>query len=159
MAKEFEYFDDYAVGERFVSPGRTITETDIVNFAAFTGDWHPLHTDVGYAAGTPFRERIAHGMLTLCVGMALPFRLGMYSSLLPRSFIAFYGMEAVRFTGPTKIGDTIHCEVEVTEMIEKGEDRGVLTTQNRIVNQKGDLLVTYVVKVLCGKRPTYLDGR
>ena len=153
MAKVYEYLDDYAVGERFVSPARTITEADIVNFAGITGDWHPLHTDVEYAAKTPFKERIAHGMLTLSVGMVLPFRLGPYSSFLPRSFIAFYGMENVRFTAPTKIGDTIHCEVEVTEITDKGKGRGVLTTQNQIKNQRGEVLVSYVIKVLCGKRP------
>jgi 3-hydroxybutyryl-CoA dehydratase len=152
MGKDYETLDDYAVGDRFVSPARTITETDIINFAGLTGDWHPLHTDVEYAAKTPFQGRIAHGMLTLSVGMVLPFRLGPYSSFLPRSFIAFYGMESVRFTGPTRIGDTIHCEVEVTEITDKGPDRGVLTTQNSIKNQKGELLVTYVIKVLCGKR-------
>jgi acyl dehydratase len=92
-------------------------------------------------------------MLTLSVGMVLPFRLGPYSSFLSRSFIAFYGMESVRFTGPTKIGDTIHCEVEVADITDKGIERGVLTTQNRIVNQRGELLVTYVIKVLCGKKP------
>ena len=43
------YFEDYFIGEKLVSPGRTITETDIVQFAAFTGDWHPLHVDVEYA--------------------------------------------------------------------------------------------------------------
>ncbi|MCX5834836.1 MAG: MaoC/PaaZ C-terminal domain-containing protein, partial [Deltaproteobacteria bacterium] len=103
MAKEYAYLDDYAVGERFISPARTITEADIINFAGLTGDWHPLHTDVEYAAKTPFKERIAHGMLTLSIGMVLPFRLGPYSSFLPRSFIAFYGMDNVRFTAPTKI--------------------------------------------------------
>ena len=152
MSKEYEYLDDYAVGERFISPARTITEADIINFAGLTGDWHPLHTDVEYAAKTPFKERIAHGMLTLSIGMVLPFRLGPYSSFLPRSFMAFYGMENVRFTAPTKIGDTIHCEVEVTEITDKGKGRGVLTTQNQIKNQRGEVLVSYVIKVLCGKR-------
>ena len=152
MGKDYETLDDYAVGDKFISPARTITEADIINFAGLTGDWHPLHTDVEYAARTPFKGRIAHGMLTLSVGMVLPFRLGPYSSFLPRSFIAFYGMESVRFTGPTKIGDTIHCEVEVTEITDKGPDRGVLTTQNSIKNQRGELLVTYVIKVLCGKK-------
>ena len=153
MSKEYEYLDDYAVGERFISPARTITEADIINFAGLTGDWHPLHTDVEYATKTPFKERIAHGMLTLSVGMVLPFRLGPYSSFLPRSFMAFYGMENVRFTAPTKIGDTIHCEVEVTEIADRGIGRGVLTTQNQIKNQRGEVLVSYVIKVLCGKRP------
>ncbi|HPL64484.1 MAG TPA: MaoC/PaaZ C-terminal domain-containing protein [Syntrophales bacterium] len=153
MGKDYEYLDDYEVGMKFLSPARTITETDIVNFAGFTGDWHPLHTDVEYAAKTPFKGRIAHGMLTLCIGMALPFRLGSYASFLPRSFIAFYGMESVRFTAPTRIGDTIRCETEVVDIADKGSGRGVLTTVNRIMNQRDELLVTYVIKVLCGKKP------
>ncbi|HOI75441.1 MAG TPA: MaoC/PaaZ C-terminal domain-containing protein [Syntrophales bacterium] len=153
MPKEYEYLDDYVLGEKMVSPARTVTEADIVTFAGLTGDWHPLHTDVSYAAATPFKERIAHGMLTLSIGMALPFRLGPYSSYLPKSFIAFYGMEDVRFTAPTRIGDTIHCEVEVTGITHKGNEKGILTIQNRIRNQRGETVVSFVMKLFCGKRP------
>lgn len=153
MGKEYRYLEDYSVGEKMVSPGRTVTETDIVNFAGITGDWHPLHTDMTYAARGPFRERVAHGMLTLSIGMALPFRLGPYSGYLPESFIAFYGMDKVRFTAPTRIGDTIYCEVEVIDITEKDKTRGVLTTKHAIRNQKGELLVTCIIKVLCGKKP------
>ncbi|HNU84262.1 MAG: MaoC/PaaZ C-terminal domain-containing protein [Pseudomonadota bacterium] len=153
MATEYLYLDDYKVGDRMVSPARTITESDIVNFAALTGDWHPLHTDVEYAARTPFKGRIAHGMLVLSIGLSLPFRLGQYSSYLPKSFIAFYGMEGVRFTAPTRIGDTIRCEVEVIEITDKGKDAGVLTVRNRIVNQKDETAATFVMKLFCGKRP------
>jgi acyl dehydratase len=153
MAKVYEYLDDYTVGEKIISPARTITEADIINFAGFTGDWHPLHTDVEYAAKTPFKGRITHGMLTLSIGMALPFRLGPYSSYLPKSFIAFYGMDEVRFTAPNRIGDTIHCEVEVLEITEKGKDKGILTTRNLIKNQKDEILVSFVLKLFCGKKP------
>ena len=152
MTKEHLYLDDYTVGEVMASPARTVTEAVIVNFAAFTGDWHPLHTDVEYAAGTPFKGRIAHGMLTLSIGMALPFRLGPYSSYLPKSFIAFYGMEEVRFTAPTRIGDTIHCEVEVIDITDKGNDKGILTVRNLIKNQRGETVVSFVMKLFCGKR-------
>ena len=152
MAKEYEFLDDYTVGEKLVSPARTMTETDIVSFASLTGDWHPLHTDVEYAAKTPFEGRIAHGMLTLSIGMALLFRLGPYSSLLPKSFIAFYGMDNIRFTAPTKIGDTLHCEAEIIELTDKGEDKGVLTSHNQIINQKGEVVVSYIMKCFCGKR-------
>ena len=109
MIRERSCFEDFEVGETTVSPARTVTETDIVNFCGLTGDWHPLHTDVEYAAAGPFGERIAHGMLVLSIGSALAFRLGQYA-VLPKSFIAFYGMEEVRFTWPVKIGDTIRCE-------------------------------------------------
>lgn len=152
MAKEYLYLDDYTVGEKMISPARTVTEADIVNFAALTGDWHPLHTDVEYAARTPFKGRIAHGMLTLSIGLALPFRLGSYSSYLPKSFIAFYGMEEVRFTAPTRIGDTIRCEVEVIDITDKGRDKGVLAIRNQIKNQKDETLVSFVMKLFCGKK-------
>jgi len=153
MTKEYEYLDDYSIGEKIISPTRTITETDIVNFASFTGDWHPLHTDIEYAAKTDFKGRIAHGMLVLSVGMALPFRLGPYSSLLPKSFIAFYGMDEVRFTAPVKIGDTIHCEVEIIEIVDKKNDKGVLITKNLIINQKNKVVLSFKMKLFCGKKP------
>ena len=147
---EKESFEDYKVGEKFISPGRTITETDIVMFAAFTGDWHPLHTNVDYAAKTLFGERIAHGMLTLCVGSALIFRLGAYVAL-PKSFIAFYGMDKVRFTGAVKIGDTIRCETEIIELQEKDDKRGVIVSQNNIKNQRGEDVVLYTTRALVGR--------
>ena len=103
-----KFFEDFELSEKRVSRARTITETDIVLFAAFTGDWYPLHTDAEYAKKTPFGERIGHGFLSLSVA----------SGLLPLSeisIIAFYGMDKVRFFGPVKIGDTIHVEEEVME--------------------------------------------
>ena len=145
------YMEDYQVGEKLITPGRTITEADLVMFSAFTGDWHPLHTNVEYASKTPFGERIAHGMLVLVVGSALAFRLGQYV-FTPKSFIAFYGMDSIRFTGPVKIGDTIHLEVEITELNGKDEKRGVVTSRNTIKNQRGEDCCVFVAKVLCGRR-------
>jgi len=119
VAKEYEYLDDYAVGDTFVSPARTITEADIVNFAGITGDWHPMHTDAEYAAKTPFRKnRPRHAHPEHRHGAAFQARPSL--ELPAKSFKAFYGMDNVRFTAPTKIGDTIHCEVEVTEITDKG---------------------------------------
>ena len=62
MAKEYEYLDDYAVGERFISPARTITEADIVNFAGITGDWHPCTP----TSNTPRRHRSGNESPTAC---------------------------------------------------------------------------------------------
>ena len=75
------FYEDYQVGELLVSPGRTITETDIILFAGLTGDWHPIHTNVEYAKKTMFGERIAHGMLGLSVGSALIFLLVVFATL------------------------------------------------------------------------------
>ena len=150
--EEKEYFEDYKAGEKFISPGRTITESDIHAFSAFTGDWHPLHTNVEYAKETMFKERIAHGMLVLVVGSALQFRLGQYVAL-PKNFIAFYGMDRVRFTGPVSIGDTINCETEVMAMDAKDDQRGVVTSQSTIKNQRGEPCCVFVTKFLCARRP------
>ncbi|MFB3926313.1 MAG: MaoC/PaaZ C-terminal domain-containing protein [Syntrophales bacterium] len=146
------YFEDYKVGEIFVSPGRTITETDIVLFSAFTGDWHPLHTDAEYAEKTPFKGRIAHGMLGLVVGSALLFRLGP-NVVLPKSFIAFYGMETVRFVSPIRIGDTIHCEMKISSLTEKDAKRGIIEAHNVIKKQTGEDAIVYVTKILSGRKP------
>ena len=66
-----KYFDDFKMGEKIVTKGRTITEADIVLFAAFSGDWHQLHTNVEFAKNGPFGERIAHGFLVLSVASGL----------------------------------------------------------------------------------------
>lgn len=149
---EKQYFEDYSIGETFVSPCRTITETDLVLFSAFTGDWHPLHTDLVYAEKSQFKGRIAHGMLGLVVGSALSTRLGPYV-ILPKSFIAFYGMDSVRFTAPIMIGDTIHCEVKVTDLSVKDDARGVISEQNLIKNQRDEVVAVFVIKVLVGRKP------
>ena len=149
---EKTYMEDFQVGEKIVSPGRTITETDIVMFAALTGDWHPIHTNVEYAGKTPFGERIAHGMLVLVLGSALIFRLGPYV-FTPKTFIAFYGIDSLRFTNAVKIGDTLHVEVEVVELKEKDDARGVVTTKSAIKNQQGEDCCVFVSKMLCGRKP------
>ena len=146
------FFEDYAVGEAFKSPARTMTETDIVLFASLTGDWHPIHTNVEYAKKAFFGERIAHGMLTLCVGSALIFRLGPFVAL-PKSFIAFYGMDSVRFTGPVKIGDTIHCVVQVEKLEAKDDRTGVIVSKNFIRNQRDEDVVVYTTRALVGRKP------
>jgi 3-hydroxybutyryl-CoA dehydratase len=137
-----KYFDDFEVGDKTVSKGRTITETDIVLFAAFSGDWHQLHTDIEYAKKGPFGERIAHGFLVLTVASGLMPLEGM-------AILAFYGMDEVRFLGPTKIGDTIHVEMEVLEKKEKNEKSGVVSFKTSIKNQKDeDLSVSTMMMAL-----------
>ncbi len=146
-----DYFEDYEVGEEFVSPGRTVTEADIVNFAGLTGDWHEIHTNVEYAEKTFFGKRIAHGMLVLTLGSAQGLRLG--NVMTPTSFIAFYGMDKLRFTAPVFIGDTLRVEVEIIETKAKDDQRGVVTSQARIKNQRDEDCCIYIGKILCGRRP------
>jgi len=150
MAKN--YFEDYHVGELFKSPGRTITEADIILYSSLTGDWWEGHTNVEFAKKGVFGERIAHGMLTLCIGTSLLFRLG-DNLFLPKYFIANYGIEKLRYTAPVMIGDTIYCNAKVIEMNPKDEKRGVLTYDIKILNQKNDEVLVYLEKVLVERKP------
>ncbi len=133
------YFEDFKVGDRFVTRARTITEADIVNFAGFSGDWYPLHVDVEYASKTIFGERIAHGMLVLSAASGL-------MPLYDWAIIAFYGMDKLRFMSPTKIGDTIHVEIEITGCKAK-EIGGVVAFQQVVKNQRDEIAVQADVKV------------
>jgi acyl dehydratase len=142
-----KYFEDFTAGEIAVTRARTITETDIVNFAALTGDWYPLHTDIEYAKKGPFGERIAHGLLILSIANGL-------MPLYDMAIVAFYGMDKVRFTAPTKIGDTIHVELEVIEKQDKGDIGGVITLKEYVKNQRGENVALSTKKVLIAKRPS-----
>jgi acyl dehydratase len=140
-----KFYDELEVGMKWKSRGRTITEADIVLFAAFTGDWYPLHTDKEYAAQTPFGQRIAHGMLVLSVASGL-------MQIAPGVVVAFYGIDRVRFTAPTFIGDTLHVEMEVLEKNDRGPDRGVVTFRFDVFNQRGEKPCSAVLKILLSRR-------
>jgi 3-hydroxybutyryl-CoA dehydratase len=103
------YFEDFEVGQRFYSTGRTITEGDIVNFAGLSGDYNQIHTDAYFAASTPYEQRIAHGLLVTAIASGLI----MQSGLLEGTVLAFREMNSWKFAKPTFIGDTVSVEVEV----------------------------------------------
>jgi 3-hydroxybutyryl-CoA dehydratase len=137
-----QYLDRIAVGDRHVSRARTITETDLVSFAMFTGDWHPIHTDVEFAAADPrFGQRIAHGALVISVALGLV-------ELRPAAMKAFYGIDQLRFVAPTHIGDTLHVETEVLAITPRGPDAGVVTSRFVVRNQHGAEVLVAALKVL-----------
>lgn len=141
-----QYYDDFQVGNRTVTRARTVTEADIVNFAGFSGDWYPLHTDAEYAKKMPFGERIAHGMLVLSIASGL-------MPLYDLAILAFYGMEKVRFVAPTKIGDTIHVEAEVADKQDKGDIGGVVSFKQSVKNQRGEDVVVSLMRILIARAP------
>jgi 3-hydroxybutyryl-CoA dehydratase len=145
------YFEDFHVGDAITTPARTITETDIVLFAGLSGDWHPMHTDAEHAKQTVYGERIAHGLLTLAISSGLLFRTGERG--VPSSTVALWGIEKVRFVAPSKIGDTLHVKSEVVQVTAVDSERGLITFQQRVVNQRGETTLTYSSKLLVGRRP------
>ena len=124
------YFDDVHVGQEWESLGRTVTETDIVNFAGLSGDFNPIHVDHEFCKKTVFRKPIAHGLLILAMGSGL----GMMFP--PMRTLAFMSIKEWKFLEPVFIGDTIRIRAKVLEIEPRARGRrGVITWQRTIVNQ------------------------
>jgi 3-hydroxybutyryl-CoA dehydratase len=139
-----KYFDDFEIGEEATTAGRTITETDIVNFAGITGDWNEIHTNKEVAERGPFKQRIAHGALVFSIATGLSVRLGQTADTV----IAFYGLDRLRFVKPTFIGDTIKVRQKVESKSVRDDQSGIVTMLNEVVNQREEVVVSYTAKVL-----------
>lgn len=125
------YFDDVEVGQEWESLGRTITESDIINFAGLSGDFNPIHLDDQFASTTPFRKRIAHGLLVFSVASGL----GLYSP--PMRTLAFLSIREWHFRGPVFIGDTLRAVSKILSKESRGRGRrGEITWQRQIINQE-----------------------
>jgi len=105
------YFEEFQVGQSVISAGRTVTEADVVGFAALSGDWTTIHTDAVYAAQQPFGQRVAHGLLGLSIASALVVRLG----LIEGTVLAFREIDEWKFSLPIYLGDTIRVRATVSE--------------------------------------------
>ncbi len=127
------YFEEFEVGATMRTRGRTITEADLVQFAALTGDFNPMHTDAEYSRDSFMGQRVAHGMLTISYAVGQAYQLG----ILERTVLGFRGLE-MKFSSPVYIGDTIHAELTVAET--KAARRlggGVVVLGIRILKQDG----------------------
>ena len=133
-------FEDAEVGETFETQGRTITEADVMNFAGVSGDFNHLHTDAEAMAETEFGQRIVHGAF---VFSAMTGLLWQARGDERDDVVAFYGVDHLRFTAPSFIGDTIHVELEVAEKEPRDhpEASGVIRYQAEVVNQREEVVL------------------
>jgi acyl dehydratase len=134
-------FDELALGDRFTTRARTITEADVVAFATLSGDLHPQHVDAVWAADSPFGERIAHGMLVLSYAIGL-------LPLDPERVVALRRVRDAVFKRPVRFGDTIHVEGRVETLDAVDAEVGVVGWQWSIVNQDGRAVARVSVDVL-----------
>ncbi len=144
------YFEDFSVGLRIITPGRTITESDIVSFAGLTGDYNLIHTDAVYSATSPFGQRVAHGLLGLSIASGLGTRTG----VLEGTVMAFREINEWKFVRPVFIGDTIHAVMEVGEtkpMPRIGGGAVRLTVE--VINQRDEVVMKGIWTVLVLSRP------
>ncbi len=128
-----KYFEDLNVGDVFETPGRTVTEADVVAYAALSGDYNQLHTDEEFAKKTRWGTRIAHGMLGMTMLLGLSERLGLFDG----TAIAFLGIDSWKFEGPFFPGDTIRAKVRVEEKTPSRSkpDRGVVKFFFQVVKE------------------------
>jgi 3-hydroxybutyryl-CoA dehydratase len=134
-------FEALEPGQEFVSRGRTVTEADVVAFASLTGDWHPQHSDAEWAAGSPFGERIAHGMLVVSLAAGLvPFD--------PGRVVALRRVCDATFKRPVRFGDTLHVEGRVDAVSEVSDEAGLVTLAWSVVNQDARAVCRAKVEVL-----------
>jgi acyl dehydratase len=144
------FYEDYAVGDEFITPARTVTEADVTMFAALSGDYNRLHTDAEYAAQGPFGERIAHGLLGLSIVIGLAYR----TEIDPDGAVAFLGL-IWKFSAPITFGDTIHAIIQISSMRPTHTpDRGIIVQATQLLNQRGEIVQAGELTMMLKRRPT-----
>ena len=143
------YFEEFEIGAKYVSQGRTVTEGDVTAFAGLSGDFNPLHTDARFAATTPFGERIAHGMLTVAISTGMSNWTGIFAG----TTIALLEQN-IKYTGAVKFGDTVHLEMEVTEKKETSKpDRGIINIAAKMLNDAEQVVVDMKWTLMMKRKP------
>jgi 3-hydroxybutyryl-CoA dehydratase len=142
-----QYFGDIAEGTSYTTRRRTITEADVVNWCCMTADWHPIHTDIEYAEATRFKQRLVPGMLvfSVCGGMWVPAE--------NNTAIAAYGVDRLRFTNPTFIGDTVKAELVVEGKRPKDDGSGVVELGITIDNGRHTVIVATQLALISAGPP------
>ena len=143
------YFEEFTVGQKITSVGRTVAEGDIMSFAGLTGDYNQIHTDAHFAAGTQFGQRIAHGLLGMSIAVGLLMRTG----VLEGTVLAFREIVEWKFIKPVFIGDTIHVEMEAKEL--KSMPRvggGLAHVALEVKNQQDETLMRGTLAVLVASK-------
>jgi acyl dehydratase len=140
-------FDEFEIGQRFVTPGRTITEGDIGAFAGLTGDYNPVHTDETFAAATDFGSRIAHGPM----GIGMAFGLASRLDLIDGTVVALLGV-IWDFKAPMRPGDTVRALIGVIgKRPVKNPSLGLIELTIELVSQRDEILQSGSARLLLRK--------
>lgn len=145
-------YEDLFVGMTFRSPGRTITDADLMSFAGLTGDYSELHTSDVYAQSSQFGRKVAHGMMGLAYAHGLMWpRTGE----LRETAVAFLGIQDWRFVGPIFVGDTIFVNYTLADLRDSQSrpTQAIATFDVALVNQKGETLQKGKKVLLVSKVP------
>lgn len=132
------WFEDLRNDFHSTSAGRTLTETDVVMFAAMSGDYSQVHTDEEYCRNTDFGTRIAHGLLGLSIAQGLMWR----TNYTQGTGVASIGWRDWQFRRPLLIGDTVHVDWSITSARESRSraDRGIVVESVKLLNQRSEVV-------------------
>ena len=143
------HFEDFESSGPVTSGERVVTEADVMAFANLTGDLVELHTIEAYAKTTKYGQRIAHGALVFSMSIGLATQMKLFDDAL----IAFAGVDKLRFVAPVFFGDRIHVVKRVVERKALGDAQGTVTFESKVLNQRGELVVAYLDRLLVKRRP------
>lgn len=145
--RQGKYFEEFAVGDKYRSDGRTITTADIVMFATLIGAQSPQFLDEEYGKKSPLGSRVAPGPL------GLSFALASTEPILAGTLIALLGIHSVRYHQPILPNDTIANEFEIfaTRATAK-PGRGIISIRNKVVNQRGEMILAFEHQLLIKSR-------
>lgn len=149
-----KYFEDLAVGLELTTVGRTVTETDLVQFAMLSGDWNPIHTDAEFARDSVFGKRVVHGVCGLAIMGGLIYAAGWFSSTVE----ALLGFDELRFRKPIFVGDTVRCRLTVADLRVTSAGRGLVTRKLELLNQYGEVLFDTTSPIIIARK-TVIEHR
>lgn len=131
---ETKRFEEIETGERHVSHGRTVSESDVYRYAGLEGHYGELHTNKEKMRDSEYGRRIAHGVLLVVLTNGFMTKLPFHHDV-----VALYGLDRVRFVNPVFIDDTVHLEAEIVDKEPKGDDRGIVTYKCELRKHDGTL--------------------
>ena len=148
QAIQHAFFEDFGEGEELMTRGRTVSRADVVNFAAVSGDYDPLHMDIEFGKKTIFGKNVAHGLCVMSIASGLIGATGIF-----RNVMAFYGMENWQFKLPLFFDDTIRVRIRVVSRKEGSKpDRGIVCLGLDVLNQRDEVLQQGKWNVLIRKK-------
>ena len=147
LSAESRYFEDFALGERFNLPSRTMTDAYFAAFQLASGDNHPIHYDRPYCQAHGHRDMLAHGFQVVIQTAA---GAGLFPHLVEESMMGFIEQSS-RFLAPVYAGDTLYSALEVAELTPQ-RSTGVLGMRSTVHNQDGVLVMEGTQRYLLRKR-------
>jgi acyl dehydratase len=141
---EPKWFEDFELGDKMTTRGRTVDIGDITNYAGLTGDHYQLHTDAAFMHDSRFGQRIAHGPLTFSLAVGLVGLSGFYGDAI----VALVEITALKALKPVFAGDTLHVVATVTTHDASGPKYGTLGVTYSVRNQSGDEVMTFLQTML-----------